>query len=84
MGLDSHDNEFDLDAEFPLGDGTADTSADVSCPHCAAHVEIVLDPGSGSIQEYVEDCEVCCQPWRVLVRYHDDGSAGVELTALGE
>jgi Cysteine-rich CPXCG len=84
MNLDNNENEFDLDEEFPLGDGTADTSADVFCPYCAAPVEIVLDPGSGSMQEYVEDCEVCCQPWRVVVHYGEDGSADVEISALSE
>ena len=71
------DPERSLDEEFPLGDGTADTEATVVCPYCAARVEIALDPGSGAFQEYVEDCEVCCQPWRVSVHYGDDGSATV-------
>ena len=72
----------DLDQEFPLGDGTADRGADVVCPYCGESVEITLDPGSGSVQDYVEDCEVCCQPWRVHVRYLRDGSAEVSVAAL--
>lgn len=67
----------DLDEEFPLGDGTAETGATVSCPYCGEINEISLDPGSGSEQEYVEDCQVCCRPWRVRVRYLPDGSAAV-------
>ena len=59
----------DLDEEFPLGDGTAEIGAVVCCPYCGEINEIALDPGSGSIQEYVEDCQVCCRPWRVTVRY---------------
>ena len=55
--------------EFPLGDGTADVDADVTCPYCSETVTIGLDPGSGSTQEYVEDCPVCCQPWTVRVEY---------------
>jgi hypothetical protein len=42
-------------------------------------VSIHLDPGSGPRQEYVEDCPVCCRPWRVRVRYMADGSAEVEV-----
>jgi hypothetical protein len=76
--------ERDLEAEFPLGDGTADTGATVICPYCAAAVEIVLDPGSGSFQEYVEDCEVCCQPWQVSVQYDGEGQAAVSVAALDE
>jgi len=47
-------------------------------------VEITLDPGSGTAQEYVEDCEICCQPWRVEVTYDTDGIAEVAVTALDE
>jgi hypothetical protein len=72
------------DADFPLGDGTADTSADVACPYCVSPVLIALDPGSGTVQEYVEDCQVCCRPWRVRVRYDESGSATVDVQALDE
>ena len=70
-----------LDDEFPLGDGTADLDASVTCPYCAETVTIGLDPGSGSSQEYVEDCPVCCQPWLVRVSYVH-GAASVQVAAL--
>ena len=70
--------------DFPSGDGTAEGDAVVSCPYCGETVEIVLDPGSGGRQEYVEDCEICCQPWRVNVTYRRDGSADVHVSALDE
>jgi len=73
-----------LDDEFPLGDGTAETGSTVWCPYCGALVEIRLDPGGGAQQQYVEDCEVCCQPWQVRVSYGVDGEAAVEVTALDE
>ena len=69
----------DLDEEFPLGDGTAQTGAIVDCPYCGEGNEITLDPGSGNVQEYVEDCQVCCGPWVVRVRYGQDGTADVSL-----
>ena len=69
----------DLDEEFPLGNGTADTEAEVPCPYCGEVNEIALDPGSGTEQEYVEDCQVCCRPWRVAVHYDLQGEAEVTL-----
>ncbi|HYF38171.1 MAG TPA: CPXCG motif-containing cysteine-rich protein [Gemmatimonadales bacterium] len=69
----------DLDEEFPLGDGTADTLAEVRCPYCGEVNEITLDPGSGSRQDYTEDCQVCCRPWRVAVNYDLNGEAQVTL-----
>jgi hypothetical protein len=73
-----------LDEDFPLGDGTADTDATVFCPHCGEAVEIAIDPGSGANQQYVEDCEVCCRPWRVAVSYDASGAATVFVTALDD
>jgi transposase-like protein len=55
------------------------TAAEVVCPYCASTNEIRLDPSGGAIQDYVEDCEVCCRPWRVSVRCDDDGGIGVEV-----
>ena len=74
----------DLDADFPLGDGTADTEAVIHCPHCGEPNDVALDPGSGEDQEYVEDCQVCCRPWLIYVRYGRDGRAEVEVYASGE
>jgi Cysteine-rich CPXCG len=71
----------DLDEEFPLGDGTAELDAVVSCPYCGEFNQIALDPGSGMNQEYVEDCQVCCRPWLVIVRYRSDGTAEVSVTS---
>ena len=59
--------------------GTWDAEAEVVCPYCGELVTIGLDPGGGRVQTYVEDCQVCCQPWHVTVRYDHDGGAVVEV-----
>jgi hypothetical protein len=42
----------------------------VICPYCGEEVEIYLEPDvRGS---FVQDCEVCCNPWRVTVRGRGD------------
>ncbi len=51
------------------------------CPYCGEESEISLDPGSGSVQSYVEDCPVCCRPWMVTVRYDEEGAATVSADA---
>jgi hypothetical protein len=56
-----------------------DTEAEVSCPWCGELVTIGLDPGSGAVQAYIEDCQICCRPWRVSVVYDDGGLAEVEV-----
>ena len=67
------------DSDEFLEEESADHEAVVMFPHCGEEVVIGLDPGGGPEQQYVEDCEVCCRPWLVTVRYGEDGRAGVEL-----
>lgn len=55
--------------------------ATASCPYCAAPVEVIVDPGGAAEQRYVEDCEVCCKPWDVTVRWNG-ARADVELRTL--
>lgn len=74
---EAFDDDPSLDEDFPLGDGVADGTAEVWCPYCGEPNEIALDPGGGAHQVYVEDCQVCCQPWRVTVAYQADGHADV-------
>jgi len=42
-------------------------TAVVQCPYCWQANEIEIDASGGTVQSYVEDCQVCCQPWRVTV-----------------
>ena len=65
-------------------DDAWDTEAEVACPYCGECVTIALDPGGGPSQTYVEDCQVCCQPWRVTVTYDNTGSAHVHLEAADD
>ena len=46
-----------------------DTHA-VTCPYCGEEIEIYVELDvRGS---YVQDCEVCCNPWLVRVTREDD------------
>lgn len=37
----------------------------VICPYCLEVVEVYVDPET--VGELVQDCDVCCNPWRLLV-----------------
>ena len=74
---DATDDEMkDLDDDLS-GGVVFDTESEVACPHCGEALVIGLDPGGGMAQESVEDCQVCCCPCRVLVRYDETGVAVV-------
>ena len=74
--MSERNDEDDDNTEY-----TVDTEATVLCPYCGELNDISLDPGSGRHQEYVEDCQVCCRPWRVRVTYLPDGGADVSIEA---
>ena len=42
-----------------------ETEFRVVCPYCGEEMDIYVEPDvAGSL---VQDCEVCCNPWRILV-----------------
>lgn len=45
----------------------------VSCPACGEESELGIDVTGGPVQDYVQDCPVCCRPWQVTVRLERDG-----------
>jgi hypothetical protein len=49
----------------------------VSCPYCAEEVEVYVEPDlHGS---FVQDCEVCCNPWTIRV-VHEDGERSIAVS----
>ena len=55
-------------------------TATYRCAHCGEAVTVEVDPSAGPLQQYVEDCQVCCRPNVLTVRFAADGSAAVETT----
>lgn len=42
-----------------------------TCPYCFETISMLLDP-STSIQHYIEDCEVCCNPIEIKVTFFNN------------
>jgi hypothetical protein len=42
----------------------------VTCPYCGEDLEIYLEPDVGGT--LVQDCEVCCNPWKLRVTGRGD------------
>jgi hypothetical protein len=49
----------------------------VECPYCGEQVEIYVEPDVTGT--FVQDCEVCCNPWTVRVT-RDGEERYVEVT----
>ena len=54
-----------------------------TCSYCLTPNDVSVDPFGGVVQDYVEDCTVCCRP-NHLVIVVDPGrrSASIEATPL--
>src|ERR1051325_10967953 len=50
----------------------------VTCPYCGEGIEIYVEPDVHGT--FVQDCEVCCNPWRVRVVSDDDPDRHIEVS----
>ena len=44
--------------------------AGFQCAGCGEWNETTVDESAGASQSYVEDCQVCCKPNLLTIRYH--------------
>jgi hypothetical protein len=49
----------------------------VTCPYCGEEIDLYIEPDVAGA--FVQDCEVCCNPWRVLVWGRGD-DRGVDVS----
>lgn len=48
----------------------------VTCPYCGEESEIAIEPDLRGT--FVQDCEICCNPWLVrIVTTHEERSVSV-------
>ena len=55
----------------------------VTCPYCGEEVEIFVEPDVHGT--FVQDCEVCCNPWLVRVTrpYGEDDDGEERYVTVG-
>lgn len=53
---------------------------DTRCPYCGEPISLLVDESAGD-QQYIEDCQVCCRPINVAVRFGDDAEPEVHVAA---
>jgi hypothetical protein len=54
------------------GSGELTQFVSVQCPYCGEAFDTAVDLSAGSFQ-YVEDCQVCCQPIELAGEVDEDG-----------
>lgn len=55
--------------------------ANISCPYCGETITMLVDP-TVPVQQYTEDCSVCCRP--ILVDAAIDAAGEVMVRASRE
>ena len=45
---------------------------EIECPYCGERITLLVDSSVG-VQEYIEDCQVCCRPIQLRVSVDEDG-----------
>lgn len=57
-----------------------DDTFPVTCPYCGEEVEIYVEPDVRGT--FVQDCEVCCNPWLLTVEWTRDGVPRVRVESM--
>jgi hypothetical protein len=68
----------------PSDAGSTDMEGRVTCPYCGGSNTLTLDPSSGTSQDYIEDCQVCCHSMRIIVSYLPSGNADVHAESIDD
>ena len=53
------------------------------CPYCWEEISMLLDSSLGQT-EYIEDCEVCCNPIEVHPTFEDDMLISFESNSIDQ
>jgi Cysteine-rich CPXCG len=56
--------------------------AGFQCAGCGEWNETSVDPSAGSRQDYVEDCQVCCKPNVLQIRWDNSAAEYVIYAEL--
>ena len=54
-----------------------------ACPHCWQTIGVLLDLSAGG-QQYVQDCEVCCNPLEIVYEVQDGAICAFKVSELGQ
>jgi len=53
------------------------------CPHCGSEINMILEQFYPE-QEYIEDCEVCCNPINIHYKFQGEQLVIFEANTLGQ
>ena len=51
---------------------------DIQCPYCGETISILVDC-TQDYQDYIEDCQVCCRPIKLIISINESGAPDVKV-----
>ena len=54
------------------------TERSIECPYCSESIDVLID-STDIDQQYIEDCQVCCQPINFLISQSTSGELAVAV-----
>jgi hypothetical protein len=60
-----------------------ETDHEFACPYCWQPITMRLDLSAGG-QEYIEDCEVCCNPIQIAYTVRNGEVVSFEANDIGQ
>ncbi len=45
---------------------------EIECPYCGERITLLVDSSAG-MQDYIEDCQVCCRPINLSLTVNNEG-----------
>jgi hypothetical protein len=73
-----------VENDIGIGHEKMQEEASYLCDHCGEEIVVPIDSSGGAIQQYVEDCPVCCHPNVIHVELDETGEATVWVEAESE
>ena len=58
-----------------------ETEKKFKCPYCFERISMLVDLSENGTQEYIEDCEVCCQP--IQIHFEVQGHQLASFSCVG-
>lgn len=59
------------------------TEQAIECPYCGESIDVLIDP-SDAVQQYIEDCQVCCRPINFVISESIEGDLSVNVFSEDE
>ncbi|MDZ4711404.1 MAG: CPXCG motif-containing cysteine-rich protein [bacterium] len=52
---------------------------EIACPYCGEVNFVEADILTGTVQSFIQDCEVCCRPIEIKIHFDNEGNVFTDV-----